>query len=285
MKNHSFKQIVFNEKTFPVLLSVFNTERNNNLLFPPHWSECEEIIHIISGHMEIVIDEKKYSLCKNDTIYIGNGVLHTTRYCGNLEFKVLHFDYSIFNISNFQNLILKSDSSEITSSLLKSYILQSDFDKYDINKDLINISEELFKKEISYELAVSGIISKIVVDFIRNGQKLFNFKEKPSENVSRVDKILEIIEKEYYKKLEPEQFAKMLNLQTDYFLKAFKKITSKNLKEYIAHVRIRKAEELILTSDKKIADIAYEVGFDSQTTFNRLYNAIKHKSPSSLKKI
>jgi len=66
-----------------------------------------------------------------------------------------------------------------------------------------------------------------------------------------------------------------------YFSRIFKDISGMNYKTYLNLVRFNKAEIMIKTSNKPITDIAFECGFTSIRTFNRVYKGIKGDIPSN----
>jgi AraC-like DNA-binding protein len=74
--------------------------------------------------------------------------------------------------------------------------------------------------------------------------------------------------------------AKAVNTSTFYFCKLFKRATGLTFTDYIARVRIEKAKTLLLAPSRRISEVAYEVGFQSLTHFNRVFKAITGQSPS-----
>jgi len=76
------------------------------------------------------------------------------------------------------------------------------------------------------------------------------------------------------------QVAKAVNMSTFYFCKMFKKITGINFTDYLSRVRIEKAKNLLLNPNLRISEIAYEVGFQSLTHFNRVFKKIIGQSPT-----
>jgi AraC-like DNA-binding protein len=76
------------------------------------------------------------------------------------------------------------------------------------------------------------------------------------------------------------QVAKAVNTSTFYFCKIFKKITGINFTDYLSRVRIEKAKNLLLNPNLRISEIAYEVGFQSLTHFNRVFKKIIGQSPT-----
>jgi len=77
------------------------------------------------------------------------------------------------------------------------------------------------------------------------------------------------------------QVAKAVNTSTFYFCKMFKKVTGLNFTEYVSRVRIEKAKNLLLNPNLRVSEIAYEVGFQSLTHFNRVFKKIVGQSPTS----
>jgi AraC-like DNA-binding protein/ligand-binding sensor protein len=74
--------------------------------------------------------------------------------------------------------------------------------------------------------------------------------------------------------------AKAVNMSTFYFCKMFKKATGLNFTDYVSRVRIEKARNLLLNRNLRISEIAYEIGFQSLTHFNRVFKKITGQSPT-----
>jgi len=80
--------------------------------------------------------------------------------------------------------------------------------------------------------------------------------------------------------LSLNQVAKAVNMSSFYFCKKFKKITGINFTEYITRVRIEKSRNLLLNPNLRVSEIAYEVGFQSLTHFNRMFKRVLGSSPT-----
>jgi AraC-like DNA-binding protein/ligand-binding sensor protein len=74
--------------------------------------------------------------------------------------------------------------------------------------------------------------------------------------------------------------AKQAGMSTFYFCKVFKKVTGVNFAHYVSGVRVEKAKTLLLNPNYRISEIAYEVGFQSLTHFNRVFKTIAGQSPT-----
>src|SRR5438874_4904676 len=75
--------------------------------------------------------------------------------------------------------------------------------------------------------------------------------------------------------------AKAVNTSSFYLCKLFKRWTGLTFTDYLARVRIEKAKTLLLDRNHRISEIAYEVGFQSLTHFNRIFRKLVGASPSS----
>lgn len=76
------------------------------------------------------------------------------------------------------------------------------------------------------------------------------------------------------------QVAKAVNTSTFYFCKMFKKATGLNFTNYVSRIRVEKAKNLLLNRNLRVSEIAYEVGFQSLTHFNRVFKKIMGQSPT-----
>ncbi len=90
----------------------------------------------------------------------------------------------------------------------------------------------------------------------------------------------EFIHEHQTEELSLGQVAKSVNTSTFYFCKMFKKITGINFTDYLSRVRIEKSKNLLLNPNLRVSEIAFEVGFQSLTHFNRVFKKILGQSPT-----
>jgi AraC-like DNA-binding protein len=90
----------------------------------------------------------------------------------------------------------------------------------------------------------------------------------------------EYIFEHHTEELSLGQVAKAVSTSTYYFCKMFKKVTGINFTDYLSRIRIEKARNLLLNPNLRVSEIAYEVGFQSLTHFNRVFKKIIGHSPT-----
>lgn len=88
------------------------------------------------------------------------------------------------------------------------------------------------------------------------------------------------IEEHHKENLSLGTVAKAVNTSTFYFCKMFKKATGINFTDYLSRLRIEKAKNLLLNPNLRVSEIAYEVGLQSLSHFNRIFKKIVGQSPT-----
>lgn len=96
-----------------------------------------------------------------------------------------------------------------------------------------------------------------------------------------IRKALQYIHNHLSEELSLEEVAKAANMSSFYFCKMFKKEKGINFTDYVSRARIEKAKNLLLNPNLRISEIAYEVGFQSLTHFNRVFKKVVGCSPTN----
>src|SRR6266487_5802661 len=74
--------------------------------------------------------------------------------------------------------------------------------------------------------------------------------------------------------------AKFSNISANHLSEKFKKVAGINFVDYVARIRVGKARDLLQNSNLRIREIAFAVGFQSLSQFNRVFKKLTRKSPT-----
>ena len=74
--------------------------------------------------------------------------------------------------------------------------------------------------------------------------------------------------------------AKAVNISANHLSEKFKQVTGVNFVEYVARTRFEHACDLLRNRDMRISEIAFAVGFQSLSQFNRVFKSFSGKSPN-----
>lgn len=99
-----------------------------------------------------------------------------------------------------------------------------------------------------------------------------------------VQKAKHFIAEQIDERIYLDAVAAAVNVSTFYLCKLFKQSTGMTLTEYVNRHRIQMAKQALLRPDRQITEIAYDVGYQSLSQFNRSFQRIVGKSPSMYRK-
>ncbi len=100
------------------------------------------------------------------------------------------------------------------------------------------------------------------------------------ETKKKFDQAVAFIEENYMHDISRENFAESIGINHDYLGKLFIQHKGKKMSDYINEMRIKKAGEMLLSAEKNVTEIAFEVGFDSLSTFYRVFQKIMGEKPT-----
>jgi len=96
-------------------------------------------------------------------------------------------------------------------------------------------------------------------------------------------KARDYIEKHKTEELSLADMAKASGASVFHFCKVFHKATGLKFTDYVARVRLEDARNRLLNPNMRISEVAYDVGFQSLTQFNRTFKRVFGQSPSEFR--
>lgn len=101
---------------------------------------------------------------------------------------------------------------------------------------------------------------------------------------NRISKVSSFLIEKMDQPISLTQMAEQNHMTATSFSRWFKQSFGKGFWEYLQSLRVEKACQLLLTSDLPVAQIGFQVGFESLSSFNRNFNSMKGVSPSLYRK-
>lgn len=112
-------------------------------------------------------------------------------------------------------------------------------------------------------------IAEIVKDYILS---LPDTDSNHSDNIHWAVRNIKNYAKEYYsKKISLKSISKLYFINEKYIGRLFKKQTGMSFCQYLNGIRLKQAEELLLSTENHIIDIAIKCGFENVSYFNRIF--------------
>jgi AraC-like DNA-binding protein len=150
-----------------------------------------------------------------------------------------------------------------------------------IKLDRNDVREAYFKtRVVSHDQHAAGV--KLLTIFAEHLATLGNQILIQRENAEppMITKAKDFIREHHVEDLSLPQIAQVANTSTFHFCKLFKRATGLTFTNFVSHVRIESAKRLLINPQLRVSEVAYEVGFQSLTHFNRVFQKLLGQSPT-----
>ncbi|WP_243129643.1 helix-turn-helix domain-containing protein, partial [Clostridium sp. HBUAS56017] len=158
---------------------------------------------------------------------------------------------------------------ELKSKLIKDYNLSEG--------DFLN-NEEIIQ-EIYSRVSLTSTINYLVDKFENIAKELA--VESPENSVKR---IINYMEKNYYKDLKLEALAHIFNYNSAYLGKLLKNAIGENFNTHLDRIRIEKAKALLVNDKLKVYQVCEKVGYKNIDYFHSKFKKYVGTSPRNYKK-
>jgi len=154
-------------------------------------------------------------------------------------------------------------------------------EEWGMNADSPEIREAYFETSIVPKVKYNAVVTLLKqfaehLSIVSNQILVQQAKQEPP----MIARAKEYIREHYQEELSLGRVAKAVHASSFYFCKMFKKATGLNFTEYVSRIRIEKAKNLLLNPNLRVSEIAFEVGFQSLTHFNRVFKKVLGLSPT-----
>ncbi len=227
---------------------------NKNILTFPHLHNKLELLFCLEGELEVTCGKHKKQLKANDFALIMPYTVHS--YQSAKQSKVLIITVLKENLPLFHQYF----SIEPVNPYLEN-IIDSDIDY--ITKKLTSPT----RHSLTFEQLIGYIY--VILSFVFNEMK-FNPEEKKGIS-DLLPNVLNYIEKNFQNEISLESIAFNIGVNSSYLSRIFSDKIGYSVTKYINEVRVDYAKSMLLSTDSSITDIAFNSGFKSIRTFNRVF--------------
>lgn len=159
-------------------------------------------------------------------------------------------------------------------------------DRIDLKQTIDRLVDEDRKREPGYQIYIKTLIIQLLIFLSRcYGRTL----RKPSLAIDderiMFRNVCDFIASHYAQPLTLTQLSRLCGISQSSFTAKFKQYTDKTFIEYRNEIRIGVAKELLAKTDDKILSVAFEVGFDDFSFFNKTFRHLCGMSPGQYRKL
>ena len=143
------------------------------------------------------------------------------------------------------------------------------------------IFEYIIEENPGYQQVAAGMIMKLL-GYMVSMEKQKDFSGKRVEQIIQNARFM--IRENVESQIDFQEFAEKNHIGYSYFRKMFKKYTGVPPAQYHLDLKILRAKEMLLYTDKIIKEISFDLGFQSIYYFSRIFKKKLGVSPSDIRK-
>lgn len=249
----------------------------NNDYSPLHWHGHLEIIFILSGYMTAYINDKKYTLKKDDMLIVSPKELHSTNAWGTVDYILLQIPY------DYLSRVLDHVSLIQFQAYFPSITMTGS--QKQLRNCLFELMKDYTEKEDGYLLHFSSVIYEFLYILYKNHSKVIPKKtwEKENRNFERIEETIQFVKANYQREISLDEVAGILNVSPEYFCRLFKKHTGQTFLEYLNAVRLIHFYHDLIQTDYSITDLLARNGIANYKVFIRLFKQTYGTTPNKLR--
>lgn len=222
-----------------------------------HWHKELEFVQVVDGPVTMHTEDESVLLGQGDIFIVNTNEPHCFQKTGvandilvlQIPLKHFHAYYPEIVSCRFYDRHLKNSASPAFRRMA-GYIAR--------------IFKSLAQKEEGYQLAVMGLVNLLALHTIRTVAHESVSEERrmaDSRNLHRLSRITSAIQDRYADGITLEEIAQQEGISKHYASHFIHKHLGLSFQQYVRRLRLEKAVDLLLRTDKKKLDICLESGF------------------------
>jgi len=247
-----------------------------------HQHDFYEIYYLLSGQRRFFVEDEIYYVNKGDLVLIKKGVLHKTSYASDKS----HENFGLYLSSDYmEKLFTRYGKENMLECFLKPHLTLTANQQEYIENLLWRMRNEYTSHEAYGDELIKCYVNELLIFLLRYKKELLpseEYKLRASDMVC--GRAAKYITNNYMKPLTLKHVATYVNMSPTYFSKKFMKDTGFGFNEYLTHIRIKHACELLIQTKKTITEIAFLCGYNDSNYFGDVFRKTKGISPSDFRK-
>lgn len=265
-------------RAFPC--EIYETSLQNMIhrQVPEHWHKETEIGFVEKGKINLTCNDETFHLHEGDIYFIGSGYRHSMK-----EASAKSLFYSI---------VFHEDMLAGPEAINEKYlypVLHNDkepaliFQSERIMHDLKEIVLAGDRQALGFEIIIRNYLSDIVLWIFEKYGSVQEPTKQP-ELSRRIEKMLTFISNNYMADIQVKEIADSAHISSRECYRTFRNELGRSPTVYLHEYRLKKASDILITTDRKIEDIARDCGYIHAGYFSTKFREIYQCSPVEYRK-
>lgn len=250
-----------------------------------HWHTELEFLMVVSGGALFHIEDERIRLGENEAVFINSNQLHSARALDDLpcEFVAVVFHPSLL----FGDTHNVSFHHYVKPILTRSLGFPAHINRHsDPDQGMLLLLQDIAavsnKNVNEYDLHIRGKLLELWHLLYHRSEPV----HAPTKEykIDRLQPVVDYIRTHYYEDISLVTLASLIPLSEGQFCRSFKETLGLSPVAYLNRYRILKSCELLVTTGRKISEIAGLTGFSNVSYYNRTFLSIIGCTPSDYQK-
>ncbi|MDD6148556.1 MAG: AraC family transcriptional regulator [Lachnospiraceae bacterium] len=267
--------------------------------FSPHLHKSIEIVYITKGQLELGIDTQLYHLDEGDLAIVFPDQIHHFQVFHPGKNRAIHLLAAPSYFGAYRELLITLQA--------KNPVIKKDFLDAEVLLALNKIMELAGENTTLHEgrknldntsLSTNNVItpgqlntkntllhSWIQILLSYTLQELTLIQRPNIHDYDLVYQTIAYVAEHFHEPLSLTSMAKDLGISQFTLSRVFSRTFHKNFNQYVNEIRLDYVTLLLKDSDTSVTEIMYDAGFQSQATFNRVFQEKYHMTPKQYRKL
>lgn len=253
-----------------------------------HWHNEFEAGYVTAGQVTMAVGKETIVLCTGDGFFINSGIPHAF-YDANDDTSRQHsvvFDPVLVG-GRYDSVFWQRYVQPVASATSMPWVT---FDRgVSWHRDAIRTIESAWRcceqAESEYEFDVRHFLSHLLALLSRHLPAEHPTKAKRiSRDNERIKIMLQFIQDHFTEELTTREIAKSAVVSPSECLRCFHNTIGITPIQYIKYYRVQRASQQLQATDRKIAEIGFDCGFQEMSYFAKSFREIMGVTPSEYRK-
>lgn len=250
-----------------------------------HTHNYFELFYVMTGQCHQKIGDKYMTLHAGDLCFIAPYTHHTLEVFDdsiviNILIRISTFDDIFFNLLRSKNVLSLFFMNSLYTSRQMDYLLFQTHGDEDIYTGILSMMMEQMADDEYTNRIIYSLLSVFFTKLVRKYGKTATYSMEHKSTDSHLQDIISYIY-DHYQSVTLNELAEHFHFTTAYCSRLIKSHTGRNFKDLLKDIRLRKAQNMLLTTNAKISDISSHLGYENKESFNRLFKQHYGMSPGA----
>ena len=245
--------------------------------YPIHWHEEMEIVKV-EGNGEVFIDVVKHCVNSSDFVILSPFVMHSINSkAGNMTISAIFFNLRLLQASE-STQALQYFAPLLNERSIACVVRKTEGWYEHFEHSFTNILNcDVNKADAQAEICAN--VQDMLLQLYNNRSNGATTNTIDDKRLYTIRRVLEYIRAEYMNEITIDAISKHCGYSDFYTMKLFKQFADSSIVDYVNNYRLTVAGRQLLNTQDDVATIAYQVGYNNVSYFNRQFKRLYNTTP------